>query len=300
MRVIYAFRRSTFYPHTGNETDLPPPEVRSGWLRTVKALGFEGLELGVPHGGETAARELRRELEDAGLPCVAVRGGGPSLHPRDLAGNRARMEAAIRAATWIGARIVNASISMPRPSTARDRLPWGEATSWGSSRDSSEADFERAGAAFAAVAPLAADLGVEISIEIHQHCLADNSWAALHLLERIGHPAVGINPDLGNIYWCYHVPEESSEEAIVRLASHAKYWHMKNLRRTYVAGEEFAIFHYTALPDGEIDYRFAVAAMLAAGYSGDYAIEGIRLGDALTADGRSAAYVRELIRELSR
>jgi sugar phosphate isomerase/epimerase len=200
----------------------------------------------------------------------------------------------------LGAPVVNASISMPRPSTDRSALPWGEATSWGSSRDATEADFERAAAAFATVAPLAADHGVQIAIEVHQHCLIDNSWSALHLMERIDHPAVGLNPDLGNVYWAYHIPEETSEQAIAGMAPHAKYWHMKNLRRTYVPGEEFALFHQTPLPDGEIDYHFAVSAMLAAGYSGDFAIEGVRLGDAITADARSGAYVRDLIRELGR
>src|SRR5207248_9037520 len=161
-------------------------------------------------------------------------------------------------------------------------------------------DFERAAAALTLVAPLAADLGVTITIEVHQHCLVDNSWSAVHLMERVNHPAVGLNPDLGNVYWVYPVPEESSEQAILAMAPHAKYWHLKNLRRTYVPGQEYALFHQTPLPDGEIDYRFAVSAMLAAGYPGDFAIEGLRLGDAITADARSAAYIRDLIRELSR
>jgi sugar phosphate isomerase/epimerase len=298
MRIVYAFRRTAFYPDPGREGELPPEEVRRPFLRKVREVGFEGLELAVPRTGEAEARELRRELEDASLPCAAVRGGGPSLHPRDLASNRSRMEAAIRAAASLGAPVVNASIGMPRPSSARGALPWGEATCWGSSRDATEADFERAAAALSAVAPLAADHGIVIALELHQHCLIDNSWSALHLLERVNDPAVGLNPDLGNIYWAYHIPEESGELAILALAPHAKYWHLKNLRRTYVPGQEFALFHQTPLPDGEIDYRFAVSAMLAAGYAGDYAIEGLRLGDAITCDARSAVYLRELIREL--
>jgi sugar phosphate isomerase/epimerase len=300
MRIVYAFRHSALYPDLGREAELPVEEARSAFLRKVKEIGFEGIELAVPRGGETEARELRRELEDAGLPCAAVRGGGASLRPQEMGRNRERMEAAIRAAVGLGAPVVNASISMPRPSTDRSALPWGEATSWGSSRDATEADFERAAAAFATVAPLAADHGVQIAIEVHQHCLIDNSWSALHLMERIHHPAVGLNPDLGNVYWAYHIPEENLEQAMAAMAPHAKYWHMKNLRRTYVPGAEFALFHQTPLPDGEIDYRFAVSAMLAAGYSGDFAIEGLRLGDAITADARSGAYVRDLIRELSR
>lgn len=296
MAIIYAFRRATLYPDVGREGELPAREARGAFLKVVKGLGFDGVELPIPDERETG--EIRRELEGAGLPCRAVRGGGPSLHPRDIGGNRERMEAAVRAAAALGSPILNASIGMPRPSTAGGRLPWGEATSWGGSRDASEADFERAAAAFRAVAPVAESLGVRISIEVHQHCLIDNSWSAVHLVELIGHPAVGLNPDLGNVYWCYHVPEETCEAAIVKMAPRAHYWHMKNLRRTYVPGEEFALFHQTPLADGEIDYRFAVAAMRAAGYAGDYAIEGLRLGDALRADGRSAAYVRELLAEI--
>src|SRR5262245_37119687 len=159
MRIVYAFRRSALYPDPGGEANLPSTEVLGAFLRKVKEIGFDGVELAVPKGSEAEVRELRHLLEDAGLPCLALRGGGPSLHPRDLAGNRERMEAAIRAATWLGTPILNASIGMPRPSAARDALQWGEATSWGSSRDATEADFERAAAAFAAIAPLAADQG---------------------------------------------------------------------------------------------------------------------------------------------
>jgi sugar phosphate isomerase/epimerase len=298
MRIVYAFRRSALYPDPGREAELPAKDARRPFLRNAKEAGFDGLEVAVPQTGEAEARELRNELEEAGLPCLAVRGGGPSLRPRDIKGNQRRMEEAIRAAAWLGAPVVNATIGMPRPSTARGVMQWGEAACWGSSRDATEADFERAAAALAAVAPLAADQGVSIAIEVHQHCLADNSWSALHLMELVNHSAIGLNPDLGNIYWAYHEPEESSEQAIVALAPHSKYWHLKNLRRTYVPGQDYALFHQTPLPDGEIDYRFAIAAMLDAGYQGDFAIEGLRLGDAISADARSASYIRDLIREL--
>src|SRR5438874_7883528 len=62
--------RSTLFPYT--------TLFRS---QAVRALGFEGLELGVPQGTEREIGALRRELEEAGLPCRAVRGGGPSLQP---------------------------------------------------------------------------------------------------------------------------------------------------------------------------------------------------------------------------
>src|SRR5690242_13939527 len=84
MRIVYAFRRSALYPDPGREAELPPKEARVPFLRRVKESGFEGLELAVPRAGEAEARELRRELEDAGLPCAAVRGGGASLRPQEI------------------------------------------------------------------------------------------------------------------------------------------------------------------------------------------------------------------------
>ena len=299
MKIIYAFRRTVFHPHMGGGLELPSNEMRVPFLRKVKEMGFDGLELGVSNAPERELRDLRLELEDAGLPCMALRGGGPSLHPRNVSGNREHMAAALRAASWIGAEIVNASISMPRPSGARSSISWGESVSWGSSRDAKENDFRMAAAAFAAVAPLAADLNVRISVEIHQHCLADNSWSALHLMELVDHPSVGLNPDLGNVYWVYDVPEESCESAIVAMAPRAHYWHMKNLIRIHIPQHEHAIFLQTPLPDGDIDYRFALSAMRTAGYQGPLAIEGLRLGDGIRGDARSVTYIRELLQELS-
>jgi len=61
---------------------------------------------------------------------------------------------------------------------------------------------------------------------------------------------------------------------------------------------EQAFFSYLPLPDGDIDYRFAVAAMVDAGYDGYLAIEGVRQGDQLTADGKSVQYVKGLLKQL--
>ena len=132
----------------------------------------------------------------------------------------------------------------------------GEPVSQGSSRLASAVDYERTAKAVSEVAGIAADQGVEISIEIHQNSIADNSWSALHLLELIDAPNVGVNPDLGNIYWTYDIPEESCEDAIVALAQHVNYWHCKSLYRVHIPDLETAIYVQAPLPDGEIDYRF--------------------------------------------
>ena len=73
--------------------------------------------------------------------------------------------------------------------------------------------------------------GADITVEVHQHSIADNSWSTLHLLELTDSPHVFANPDLGNVLWTYEEPEESSEECVTALAPHSKYWHCKSLQR---------------------------------------------------------------------
>lgn len=81
MRIMCGFRRSIFYPwHADHEDGIfPPSEVRGPYLAELSGIGFRGIEL---NAGLTAfatdqrdaAIGVRRELEDAGVPCVALRG----------------------------------------------------------------------------------------------------------------------------------------------------------------------------------------------------------------------------------
>jgi sugar phosphate isomerase/epimerase len=146
---------------------------------------------------------------------------------------------------------------------------------------------------------MAADLNVKISIEVHQGSIADNAGATLHLLDLVGLDNVGVNPDLGNIYWHYEHPDETSETAIVALAPRAVYWHCKNLVRQHIPDLHRSFFQRVPLPDGDIDYRFAIATMLDAGYDGYLAVEGAREGDALSKDRRGIEYVRQILEELA-
>lgn len=304
MKISYAFRRSVFYPYQdqrGPGNELPPKEVRRQYLKKVREIGFEGIEVGVAsaRGGEEAVKELRRELEGEGVPAAAIRGGGGFANPRTTVQTRERVHEAIRLAHWVGSGLINMTVTTP--ATAPHALGAGgsgERVSQSGSRTASHADFEITAKYLREAADLAADLGVEISIEMHQHSIADNSWSCLHLLDLVDRANVGVNPDLGNLYWNYEIPEETNDACIAALASRAKYWHCKQLQRVHIPDLEKAYFLKVPLPDGEIDYRFAISAMVDANYKGFLAVEGIRDGDQLYGDGRSAAYCREILREL--
>ena len=303
MKLCYALRRGVFYPSALDAFgELPPAEHRPKYLATVKSFGFEGLEIPVPDAEAATTpgvSELGDELRSAGLPAVCIRGGGPVAHPIAGPAARERLERAIRFAGAIGAGVVNTTFVAPPthpggPGHGRQ----GEQVSQGASRTATVADFERTADHLRRFGRMAADLGVDISVEVHQGSIADNSAAALHLIDLVGLDNVGVNPDLGNIYWHYEHPEESSEAAIVALAPRAKYWHCKNLRRIDIPEIRRALYQRVPIPDGDLDYRFAISAMVDAGYRGYLAVEGAREGDQLTADGRSAAYVREILASL--
>ncbi len=304
MKLCYALRRGVFYPSQRDAFgEMPFREHRGRYLALVKKLGFEGLE--VPAAGpeisdDGSARELAKEVAGAGLPIVCVRGGGPIAHPTAGPAARDKLDKAIRFAALVGASVVNTAMVSPAthpggPGEGRQ----GETVSQGASRTASEADFEATAARLRQAGQLAADLGLDISIEVHQGSIADNSAVTLHLLDLVGLANVGANPDLGNVFWQYEFPEETPEAAIVALAPRAKYWHCKNLRRFHIPELHRAFFSRVPLAEGEIDYRFAIAAMLDAGYTGYLAVEGMREGDQLTGDGRSAAYVRSVLDDLA-
>ena len=301
MRIAYAYRRSNLYPYQGEGTSFPEGEARSRFLRRANDLGFDGLELNLDAlGGLDLTRDqvtdLRKELEDHGTPCAVVKGGGGFHDEQVAARNRASLEKAVEVASWIGAETVNTGAGgYVDPSLGPAR---GGKVSHGSSARASAEDFEKTAAGLREVGEMAGANGLNITIEVHQHSIADNSAATLRILDLADSPYVHANPDLGNILWTYETPEETSEEAILALAPRSKYWHCKNLRRIHVPEVESSYFVRVPLPDGDIDYRFAIAAMADAGFDGYLAIEGATDGDQLTADRRSIDYVRSILAEV--
>lgn len=302
VKLCYALRRGVFYPSARDEFGtMPPRSERRQYLPLVRAMGFDAVEIGVDETAhEETARELARELEDVGLAIGCVRAGGGLCHPLTAQANLEKLLKAVRYASWTGASVVNTALVTPPthpggPGVGRQ----GEEVSQGASRTASAADYAETAERLHKAGQMAADLGVKISIEVHQGSIADNSWATLHLLDLVGLESVGANPDLGNIYWQYAEPEETPEAAIAALAPRAVYWHCKNLQRTFIPELHRSFFHRVPLPDGEIDYRFAISAMLEARYDGYLAVEGAQKGDQLTQDRRSLEYVGQLLREIT-
>jgi sugar phosphate isomerase/epimerase len=239
------------------------------------------------------------------MPIGCVRSGGTLTDARHGPRNRERLAKAIQLAGWVGATVVNSALSAParRPGHPPGSLPGsqhGWPVSQDASRDAKLPEYEALAKACQAACDRAADAGVTLAVEVHQNSLVDNSWSARLIHRLVDRRNFGVNPDLGNVYWTYDVPEESAEDCIRQLAPIAVYWHCKNLHRIYHPEMQRSVFVRVPLPDGEIDYRFAVTAMRAAGYAGYMAIEGASAGDQFHADWKSLAYAKTVWAELDR
>ena len=304
MEFIYAYRRSVFYPQRGEGLVVPSGDLRRKYVAKVKSLGFEGIELGLDALGtaadsDEATADLLRDLEDEGLPCVALRGGGNLVDPRFGPENEAQLPAALDMATKLKVGIVNLALAGPPTDPAAPGATYGETVSQGSSRQAKLEDYDRTARIIASLADRAAAVGVQISIELHQRSIVDNSWTLLRLIDMIDRPNVGVNADAANTYWAYEDAEESFEDAITALAPRSNYWHCKNLTRLHIPELHRAIYTRVPIPYGDLDYRFAVSAMIDAGYDGMVGIEGLRVGDQLSGDAESLNRLKSLFQELS-
>jgi sugar phosphate isomerase/epimerase len=306
MRFCYAHRKFSLYPQSVDTWDLAASNYTDDFLKKTKDLGFDALEVGLEvlsPLGEQGAKDFASRLHDFGLDVGCVRGGGTMHMASTGPANRKRLDEAIKYAGWTGAEVVNGAMSAPprlpgHPLGAAPGSKSGWEISQDSSRDALLNVYDELAGVFQAACAKAADANVNITVEVHQNSPVDNSWSALLLHGKVDRPNFGINPDIGNVLWTYDVPEESFEDSIDNLAPVAKYWHSKNLHTVYHPENNRSVFLRVPLPDGEIDYRYAISAMHNAGYSGYMVIEGAWAGDQWHSDAKSLNYAKAIWDEL--
>ena len=303
MRYCYAHRRFTLYPRSIDSWNLEPTDYTPAFLDKARSTGFDAIECGfevlnkLPDAsgrGEMAAR-----FDAHGLKVGAIRAGGTLTEGRNGPENRDKIMRAVEYAVDVGAEVVNGALSAPPryPGHPPGSIP-GSVSGWPKSQDASkDADmwvYDELARVFQEVCDQAAPHGIDVTVEVHQNSPVDNSWSGVYLHKLVQRDNFGMNPDMGNIVWTYDVPEEDYDASIDALAPISKYWHCKNLHRVYHPENQRSVFVRVPLQDGEIDYRYAISAMAAAGYSGYMAIEGTQLGDQWHKDGTSLEYAKAI------
>lgn len=139
----------------------------------------------------------------------------------------------------------------------------------------------------------ALSVGVVLSLEMYEDTYLGTTDSAIRLIEEIDSPAVGLNPDLGNLVR-RQGPVEPWYDIITRTAPYVTYWHVKSYARLEDPIKDVVLSTPTAMELGVIDYRTAVSTVLAAGYRGHFCAESYG-GDGLSISARNRDYLRTLL-----
>ncbi|MBA31386.1 MAG: hypothetical protein CL748_02515 [Chloroflexi bacterium] len=306
MRFCYANRRHTIFPISHDYTNLIPENYNDAFLRKTKELGFDALEIGLEtfeHLDNNAKLEFYKRIKDFGLDIGCIRTGGTLHDAKNGPRNIERLYKGIEIAEIVEAEIVNGALSAPArlPGYPAGSLP-GSEKGWNISQDASKDSmlyiYDEIAKVYQGACQFAKEKNITITAEVHQNSPVDNSWSAKLLHEKVDKENFGINPDLGNILWNYDIPEETFEDAIDSMASISKYWHCKNLFTVYHPENNRSVFIRVPLPDGEIDYRYAITSLHNANYSGYMTIEGAWAGDQWHNDYKSLRYAKKIWDEL--
>lgn len=160
--------------------------------------------------------------------------------------------------------------------------------------DSPDPDVrDRAVAGYQELADHAAELGLEITLELYEDTYLGTIESTERFIAEIGRDNVGVNLDLGNLIR-RQGPIEPWQEMIERLVPITNYWHAKNYFRAENPDEGTVFTMPSPLADGFVDYRWAVREALARGYRGAFCVEHYG-GDGLGQSARARDYLYTLL-----
>lgn len=141
-------------------------------------------------------------------------------------------------------------------------------------------------------------LGLQIALEMYEDTYVGTPDDAVSFLKDVDHPAVGINPDIGNLIRL-HRPMPTFVEMHEKVLPYANYWHIKN----YIRDEDPATGSYMSAPVplkyGTINYRQMIRRALQLGYTGPFMTEHYG-SDWLGVGAENAEYIRSILRSYLR
>ena len=236
-------------------------------------------------------QQLADVLARAGLAPIAVSAIRRSvIDPEDGEDNLAYSHRVLEAAKKLGSRVV--SFGLHRPLSPEQQEAFWFWTAPGPVDATDDATWQLAVTRLRELGSHAAELGLQMSLEMYEDTLLGSSESAVRLVRDIALDNVGLNPDLGNLYRL-HRPVEDFLTAVERCMPHANYWHVKNYFRS-----EDAAGNVVSLPApmayGSANYRRAIQIAVDAGFDGPFCVEHYG-GDGLTVSAENRDYIRRML-----
>jgi L-ribulose-5-phosphate 3-epimerase len=227
--------------HTGSYYSYSTDEALAG----IAAAGFRHVELSAVPGNtdhvdvHSDPAGIRAKLEQHGLQVVSVSGHSNLTTPEGLEYGLA----VVRWAERFGVPIVNTAVGGHAPDV-----------------DESEAAFL---ANIGTLADAAQAAGLQIALEIHGDLMASGERSR-PLLDKIDHPAIGVNYDTANVEY---YAGTSAVEDLPAIADRVRHVHLKDAR----GGQ--GNWDFPAIGEGHVDFARVLEILRDAGYDGPYSVE---------------------------
>ncbi|PNI08375.1 xylose isomerase [Arthrobacter sp. AFG7.2] len=234
--------------------------------------------------------EFRQTAEDVGIGIPAISAIRRSvIEEANWEANLAYSHRTIDAAAELGCEVVSVGLHQAITPEQQKQLwfwtveghkdPVGDKETWGN-----------AVARLRELGRHAAEVGVLLSLEMYEDTYLGTADSSVRLVQDIGLPNVGLNPDLGNLIRL-HRPVEDWRELVAKTLPFANYWHVKN----YFRDEDVARDLYVTMPapmeSGLINYREAFKLALSVGFQGILCTEHYG-GDGLSVAASNQDYLR--------
>lgn len=240
-------------------------------------------------------REAKQVLDDVGLAVAGFNALRKSLHMPELAEiDQRRTEQCLEVCEVLRPAIFDVSVNVPILH-GMDPISFAARPLYRGAYASDEA-YREAGHRLKRVAQALATIGADLSIELHDDGLQDTADGCLRLLELIGEPNVGVNPDIGNWYRVPYQHPDTWRDQMRKMAPKTNYWEVKNYKRVIVPELNRAFSWNVGLEEGDLDFREAATILWDAGFRGWVCSEGGN-GDVVYSNTRYLRYMRWILDE---
>lgn len=270
------------------------------WLSQLTEVAYEGFtevdltDSWVRVGNLEPSRlvELTDILRQTGLHPEGVSAIRRSIiDPESGDSNLVYSHRVIDAAAQLGCSVV--SVGLHRPLTPQQLKVLWFWTVDGPKDDSSKETWDLAVRRLRELGEHAHEVGVALSLEMYEDTLLGSANSAVRLVQDINHSAVGLNPDLGNLFRL-HRDIESFQSAVEHCLPYSNYWHVKNYYRDTDPSTGAVVSLPAPMYAGSMNYRAAIKTAIEFGFNGPFCVEHYG-GDGLSVMAENLKYIRKML-----
>ena len=288
------------YPHP-LFSHIPTEAERRPLLTWARSVGFDGVDIADTWMSwyDMPDADLRAFRDQAHRSGLIVSGLNPYrcilARHESAARNFEKLARSIEVCRALECHVLNLALSVPFPAVWSEHERAERQLRLARDRDFTDREYEETAAKIARLADDAARDQIQLTLELHDDGMTDTSASVLRLHHLVDRPNVGVNPDLQNGYRVPYATEDW-RAALLALAPHTNYWHVKSCSKVYHVDERRSYSLRASLRDGDIDHRWALTQLARVGYDGWIVIESGG-GDSLVTAASDRAYMAGLVAE---